>query len=409
MSARRVVVTGIGLASPIGNSLPEVSRSLREGVHGVRYQQDWDRIDQLGTRLGAPAAELDLKRWPRKKIRSMGRVALLATHATEMAVADAGLADEDLQAETVGLAYGSTHGSSGAMESFCRRLFETNSLAGLSSNSYLMFMSHTCAANLAQFYGIRGRIVTTCSACASSSQAIGYGYEAVRNGTAEIMVCGGAEELHFVHAGVFDILYAASAKYNDTPDLSPRPFDVARDGLVVGEGAGTFILEPLERAQARGARIHAEVIGYGTNCDGTHVTSPSIEGMGGAMRLALKDAKIASSGLDYINAHGTATSVGDVCESLATHRVIGADVPISSTKAFTGHTLGACGAIESAFCIAMMQDGFVAPSRNLFELDPECAPLAYIRGDAREAKVRTAMCNNFAFGGINTSLIYRRV
>jgi 3-oxoacyl-[acyl-carrier-protein] synthase II len=223
------------------------------------------------------------------------------------------------------------------------------------------------------------------------------------------MICGGAEELHFTHAGVFDIMYATSTSYNDRPDSSPRPFDTNRDGLVIGEGAGTVILESYDRAKARGAKIYAEIAGYGTNCDGKHMTNPSAAGMAGAMKLCLKDAGIAVDSIDYVNAHGTATELGDIAESAATLQVLGDRVPFSSTKSHVGHTLGACGSLEVAFCLAMMRDGFLPPTRNLDEIDPRCAPLNYLRGDCREAKPKTIMSNNFAFGGINTSLLLRSV
>lgn len=224
-----------------------------------------------------------------------------------------------------------------------------------------------------------------------------------------MMICGGAEELHFMHAGVFDALYAASSKFNDTPHLTPRPFDRDRDGLVVGEGAGTVVLESLEHAQARGARIHAELLGYGTTCDGTHLTKPSAEGMSRALRLALRSARIDANALDYVNAHATATAAGDVAESAATLESIGDSTPVSSTKGHTGHTLGACGTVEVALCLAMMKGSFIAPTLNLENVDPECAPLDYVKGEVREAKLDTVMSNNFAFGGLNTSLILRRM
>jgi 3-oxoacyl-[acyl-carrier-protein] synthase II len=271
----------------------------------------------------------------------------------------------------------------------------------------LKFMSHTTAANLALFYGIRGRIIPTSAACVSGSLAVGSGYEAIRAGHADVMICGGAEELHPVPIGVFDIMRATSTRYNDRPDASPRPFDADRDGLVVGEGAGTVILESLDHARRRSAEAYGEVVGYGTNCDGTHVTSPSADGMAAAMRLALEDARLSPDDVDYVNAHATATEVGDVAESLATAEVLGDSVPVSSTKGATGHTLGASGAHEVAFCLAMMRGGFLAPTRNLERPDPACAPLAHVTGEAREASPRTVMTNNFAFGGINTSLLLR--
>ena len=409
MSRRRVVVTGVGLMSPIGNSYDEVAQSLRYGRHGIRYMSEWDGFGHLATRVAAPVAEIPDAPLNRKRMRTMGRVSVLALHATAQALGDAGLSADYVSSSGVGLAYGSTHGSTAETENFCRKVFGSNSFAGVPASSYLKFMSHTCASNLAAYYGIHGRIITTCSACVSSSQAIGFGYEAVRSGVQETMICGGAEELHVTHAGVFDVMFATSRKYNATPAQTPRPFDVARDGLVVGEGAATVILEPLERARARGAKIYAEVLGFGTNSDGTTVTSPSAEGTAGALRAALEDAALAPETIDYVNAHGTATELGDIAESEATRVVLGENVPISSTKSYTGHTLGACGGLEAIFCFAMMEQGFVAPTRNLERVDPRCAPLNHVIGDPRDMKVDTVMSNNFAFGGINTSLIFGRV
>jgi 3-oxoacyl-[acyl-carrier-protein] synthase II len=404
----RVVVTGIGLASPIGHDLREVSTALQEGKHGIGTRPDWDAIGSLGTRLAAEVKDLDLSGYVRHKVRTMGRVALLANYATQEAIDDAGLEPDLLGSGRLGLAYGSTHGSSSALESFCKTLFKGNDLKGLGGSAYLKFMSHTCVANLAQYYGIRGRVLSTCAACVSASQAIGAGYELVKHGLQEVMICGGAEEMHYTHVGVFDLMYATSTHYNDEPDRSPRPFDVARDGLVVGEGAGTLVLETWERAAKRGARVYGEIVGYGTNCDGTHVTTPSAEGMAAAMRLALDDAEMSPQTIQYINAHATGTTLGDIAESQATMEVVGGQVAISSTKGHTAHTLGACGAIEAAFCLVMIRDGFVPPTRNLETVDPRCSPLNYLRGETRSAKLDAVMSNNFAFGGINTSLIIRR-
>jgi len=409
MTRHRVVITGIGLTSPIGETLDAVSTALREGRHGIKPQPDWARVAGLETRLGAPVSAFDPGAHPRKKVRSMGRVGLLALTATERCLADAGLDPALLTGGRVGLAYGSTHGSSEAMEVFTRDLFSTYSLAGLQGTAYLKFMSHTCAANLAQYYGIRGRVVPTCAACVSGSLAVGAGYELVRAGTQDAVLCGGAEELHFVHAAVFDMLYATSRRYNDRPDASPRPFDAARDGLVIGEGAGTLLLEREEHARARGAKVYAELIGYGSNCDGTHVTSPSADGMAEAMRLALADAGLAPGDVGYVNAHATATEVGDLAEAEATRRVFGdGGVPVSSTKGHTGHTLGACGALEAAFCVAAMRDGYLPATRNLTRVGEGCGGLDHVTGAAREARVDVAMSNNFAFGGVNTSLVLRR-
>ncbi|MEM9862924.1 MAG: beta-ketoacyl-ACP synthase [Myxococcota bacterium] len=401
----RVAITGVGIECPLGSELDAVSDALKSGRHGIRRIDEYESVDEMITRLGAPALGIEGRRWPRKKVRSMGRVALLATAATESALADAGVEDGALQHPRTGLAYGSTHGSSKALEGFARTLNDPGALLGLGSNTYLKFMSHTCAVNLAIFFGIRGRVQSTCSACVSASQAIGAGYEAIRYGLQDVMICGGAEELHWVSTGVFDVLQATSIAFNERPDESPRPFDRDRDGLVIGEGAATLVLERWENATRRGATIYGELTGFGTSCDGTHITAPSPDGMETAMRLALEDAHKTPDSLNYINAHATATDVGDRGESEATHRVFGDRVPVSSTKSYTGHTLGACGAIETIFGLAMLRDGFVAPNRNLDHVDPACAPLDYLRGDARDASIQTFMNNNFAFGGINTSLI----
>lgn len=406
---RRVAVTGIGIVSPLGDSRQSSVAALREGRHGIVRMDEWDSVGHLGTRLGAPVRSELVDHIPRRAARTMGRVALLASAATQQAIDEAGITRDEIGTGSVGLAYGSTHGSSSANEDWARKLLENKGFLGLSSTAYLKFMSHTAATNLAVHFGFRGRILTTCAACVSASQAIGYAYENIANGLADVMVAGGAEELHFSHAGVFDIMYATSRAFNDTPSLSPRPFDERHDGLVVGEGAGTFVLEEWERAKRAGKHIHAELVGFGTNCDGQHATSPSSVGMRGAMELALKDAALSPADIHYVNAHATGTPVGDAAESLATFGLFGATVPVSSLKGHLGHTLGACGAIEAALAIGMMQGSWIAPTRNLEVVDPKCAALDYVKGYARDAKLTTVMSNKFAFGGLNTSLIFRRV
>ncbi|MFO0635071.1 MAG: beta-ketoacyl-ACP synthase [Nannocystaceae bacterium] len=404
---RRVVVTGMGVASPIGHDAASVASALREGRGGIVRKPEWEAYKGLWTRLAGEVRGLQLD-YPRKATRTMGRVALLSVWATERALEQAGLSTESLAGLRVGIAHGSTHGSSSSMKGPLERVFIEHTFEGMPSSAYFRFMSHTTAANLAIHFGVRGRVLTTCSACTSGSQGIGYGYEAVRNGHEDVMLCGGAEELHELHAAVFDVMYATSTKYNDEPDRSPRPYDAARDGMVVGEGAGTLVLEELEHALRRGAPILAEIVGFGTNCDGMHATSPSVDGMAGAMVRALADAGLPASAIEYVNGHGTATELGDIAETHATAQVLGPTVPISSTKGFTGHTLGACGAIESIIAILAMREGFLPPTRNLDELDPRCAALDYVRAP-RPASPTHVMNNNFAFGGINTSLVFRKV
>jgi 3-oxoacyl-[acyl-carrier-protein] synthase II len=404
-----VVVTGMAGLSPVGSTWETVRTNLEKGRSGVVVIPEWADYEGLDTRLGAPVQDFAVPgHYPRKKVRSMGRVSLLATRATELALEDAGLLGSPALSDgRTGIAYGSTTGSPPAMEVYADAFYTRHSLKGIAGTHYLQFMSHTCAANLAQFFGITGRIVPTCSACTAGSQGIGYAYEAIASGKQAAMVAGGAEELHAVNAAVFDIMFATSTR-NDAPDRTPRPFDVHRDGLVVGEGAGTFVLERLQHAVDRGARIHAEIVGFGTNGDGQHITNPDAAGMQRVMEIALEDARLTPTDIGYVNAHGTATEAGDIAESVATYRVFGAGTPVSSLKSFLGHTLGACGALEAWISIKMMQEGLFAPNLNLDDVDPRCGPLDYIRRSGRALQPRYVMSNNFAFGGVNTSLIFRR-
>lgn len=402
---RRVVITGMGIASPLGCDVAGAAARLRADEHGLVTIPEWSSIGHFSPRVAARTLVPKELEVPHRAARTMGRVAQLATVATELALRDAGLGKPELTDGTVGLAYGSTHGSSQANEDWVRKLVAQGGFLGMSSTTYLKFMSHTTAANLATHFGIRGRVICSSAACVSATQALGHGFEAIRAGHLDVMVCGGAEELHFSHAAVFDMLHAASKAFNDSPGQASRPFDARRDGLVVGEGAGTLVLEEYERAQRLGKRIYAEVVGFGTNCDGTHVTNPSAEGMRGAMALALRSAGLAPTDIDYVNAHATGTSVGDLAESQATYALFGDRVPVSSLKGHLGHTLGACGAIELALSVCMLREGWIASTRNLDDVDPQCAPLDYVRGGPRVAALRRVMCNKFAFGGINTSVV----
>ena len=404
---RRVVVTGMAGLCALGSDWASVREGLRSGRSGVRRLPELAAVAGLRTELGAPAAFERPAAWPRKAVRSMGRVAQLAARATELALADAGLAGSpDLRDGTTGIAYGSTSGSPPDLVAYARAFGVDRSAKGVTPTQYLRLMSHTCAANLAAFLGVRGRIVPTTSACTSGSQAIGYGYEAIRFGRAERMLCGGAEELHPIEAAVFDLLFAASTR-NAEPHATPRPFDADRDGLVIGEGAATLVLEERERARARGARVLAEVVGFGTNCDGAHLTSPDAGGMEAVMRLALADAGLAPADVGYVSAHATATDLGDVAEAGATGRVFGDRVPVSSLKGHLGHTLGACGALEAWLTIAMLREGWAAPTLNLERPDPRCAGLDHVVSAPRPLAAELAASHNFAFGGVNTALVLR--
>jgi 3-oxoacyl-[acyl-carrier-protein] synthase II len=405
---RRVAVTGMAGISPLGNDWAAVRKRLGQYRNAVVHMEEWDDYEGLNTRLGAPAAPFELSdRFNRKTTRSMGRVSLLATRATELALEDAGLLDHPLlKSGDMGVAFGSSVGSTSAIGDFGRML-EERSTKGLNATTYIKMMGHTAPVNVGVFFGLTGRVITTSSACTSGSQGIGYAYEAIKTGKQLAMVAGGAEELCPTEAAVFDILFATSVR-NDAPETTPRPFDVNRDGLVIGEGAGCLVLEDLEHAEARGATIYAELVGFGTNSDGRHVTQPSADTMRRAMELALQDAGLQPSDIGYINAHGTATAQGDMAESQATHEVFGSNTPISSLKSYMGHTLGACGALEAWITIEMMREGWYAPTINLEQSDPQCAVLDYIAGTGRLIDCDYVMSNNFAFGGINTSLIFKR-
>ncbi|MCG8591448.1 MAG: beta-ketoacyl-ACP synthase [Proteobacteria bacterium] len=407
MTRRRVVVTGLAGVCPVGSEWPVVREALRNGVSGVRHMEDWGDVEGLATRLGATVEFERPGHWPRKKVRSMGRVAELATWVTEKALSQAGLlGDPALSAGRVGVAYGSTTGAKLAMGTFVGRVAGERTTKGVTASDFVQMMSHTTSANLAQFFEIRGRQIPTCSACTSGSQAIGAAYEAIRFGLQDCMVAGGSEELDVMDAAAFDVMFATGTR-NDDPSTSPRPFDATRDGLVVAEGAATLILEELEHARARGATLYGEILGYGTNCDGKHVTNPDAAGMQGAMQLALDDAGIASEAVGYVNAHATATPAGDVAESQATAAVFGR-VPVSSLKSYFGHTLGACGAIEAWLTLEMQREGWFAPTLNLNEVDSDCADLDYLQHEPRDIDAPITVSNNFAFGGVNTSLVLAR-
>ena len=405
---RRVAVTGMAGISPVGNDWPTVKARLGTGRNAVRRIAAWAEYEGLNTNLAAPVDDVALPaHYPRKATRSMGRVALMATRTAEVALQEAGLLRNPiLRSGQVGISYGSSSGSPDALGDFSQMLVKKTTV-GINANTYLKMMSHTAAVNIGVYFGIRGRVIPTSSACTSGSQGIGYAYESIKFGRQVAMIAGGAEELNPSQAAVFDTLFAVSGR-NTSPEATPRPFDRDRDGLVVGEGACTLILEDLNHARARGATIHAEIVGYGTNSDGTHVTQSNAETMRVAMELALEDAGLSPEAIGYINAHGTATTHGDIEESAAVFKLFGKRTPISSLKSYMGHTMGACGALEAWMTIEMMKTDHHFPTINLETVDPACADLDYIRGEARILNCEYVMSNNFAFGGVNTSLVFRR-
>ncbi|EIZ1178432.1 beta-ketoacyl-ACP synthase [Vibrio parahaemolyticus] len=405
---RRVVVTGMSGVTAFGNDWQSVEPKLRDCQNATQYMPSYEQYDGLNTKLAAPILDFELpKHYKRKQVRGMGRVSKLATVATENALSQAGLIDNDVLTNgQTGIAYGSSTGSTDAIGAFGVMLNEKTTKA-ITATTYVQMMPHTTAVNVGLFFGLKGRVIPTSSACTSGSQAIGYAYEAIKHGYQTVMVAGGAEELCPTESAVFDTLFATSLK-NEDPKSTPRPYDSDRDGLVIGEGAGTLVLEEYEHAVARGAKIYAEIIGFASNCDAAHVTQPQMETMQICMEMALQNAGITAEKIDYVSAHGTATDRGDIAESNATANALG-KVPISSLKSYFGHTLGACGAIEAWLGLEMMHTGWFNPTLNLENLDEQCGDLDYIAGQGRELDVKYLMSNNFAFGGINTSIIFKKM
>ena len=405
---KRVVVTGMAGITSLGETADQIFSQFEQGKSGIRYMPDWEVYTDLRSKLGGPVESYTIpKHFNRKVTRGMGRVALMSTVCAEKALEDAGLLNDPvLSSGQTGVAFGSSAGSVDAIGEFGSMLIDNN-MNKLNATTYIRMMSHTSAVNMTVYFGLKGLTLPTSSACTSGSMAIGQAYEAIKYGKQTVMLAGGAEELSAAGSAVFDVLMATSSQ-NEHPEKTPRPFDSKRDGLVVGEGAGCLILEEYQHAQARGAKIYAEIIGYGSNTDGQHVTRPDAEMMGRCIQLALSDAQIAADQVDYVNAHGTSTDQGDIAETQATARVLGKK-PISSLKSYFGHTLGACGAIEAWLSIEMMQRSQFIPTLNLDEIDAACGDLDYIVKQSRNMHADIVMSNNFAFGGINTSLIFKRV
>ena len=406
---RRVVVTGGSCISSLGFDAETAIENLKGLKNRVVRMDAWDIYKQMNTRLAAPILE-PLPPYPRNKIRGAGRVAVMGLASADKAVEVAGLTNETalMKSGRMGVAFGSSMGSIDPLLEFFSML-QTYDCSKITATTYIRSMPQTCAVNISVVLGLTGRLVTTNTACTSGSLAIGQAYELIKYGKQDVMIAGGADELDPTESAVFDTLFATSTK-NDHPELSPAAYDKDRDGLVIGEGAGALVLEEYEHAKARGAKIYAELVGFGSNTDGAHITQPKKETMQQALELAIEDAGLSADAIGYVNGHGTATHHGDIAESWATYNALKQRaVPLSSFKSYVGHTLGACGGIEAWLAINMMNRGWFSPNLNLRNVDPECAPLDYITGSGREMDVEYIMSNNFAFGGINTSLIFKRV
>ncbi len=410
MENRRVVVVGVGIRSPIGNSLEEFVKSLEERRSGICSMPGWEDIRRLRTRVaGLCRIDGEEEAIPRQYRRSMGRVAELAALSAIDAVKASGLNEEEIASPACGVSYGSTEGSTKSQMEYIGNMIQKHSLEGIPASWYLKCMSHTCAGNLSILFHTRGPFIASCPACVSGSQGIGFGYDAIKAGKADIMITGGADEVDALSAAVFDLMMATSSNYNDRPSETPRPFDADRDGLVVAEGAATLILEEYERAKKRGAPILGEIRGFWTNGSGLHLTNSDARSMEECMMAALKDARCNPTEIQHINAHATGTTHGDEVEAIVVNKIYGPNVPTTSIKGYMGHTMGACGAIEVIASLLMMREGFIASTLNLENPDPALPPIDHVIGESRNKHFTLGVSNNFAFGGVNTSLVLSSV
>ncbi|MCK5311839.1 MAG: beta-ketoacyl-[acyl-carrier-protein] synthase family protein [Desulfobacteraceae bacterium] len=405
---RRVVVTGTGSISALGNSMKELMNSIEQKICGTKQMETWNQYKGLQSLVGAPAKLPDIKIIPRKMRRSMGRMSLLATFAAIEALESASILKETISNDQkYGCVAGSTMGSAEALNDTFETMLPDHDLTLLKSMGFFQSISHTVSMNLAQYFSITGSVIATSAACASSLQALGTGFDLIRHNTQDLVLCGGAEELHPTVTGSFDILFATSVKYNETPEKTPRPFDKDRDGLVCGEGAGIIVLEELEHAKKRGANILAEVKGYNTCGSGNHISHSDRKAMIQCMDSALIDAGIKPSDIDFVNAHATATLQGDNEEAAAIHSVFGSNTPVNSLKGYLGHTLGASGAIELAVIIEMMNNNIIYPTLNLDNVDEACNMLNHVK-TKQNKNIDLILKNCFAFGGINASIILKK-
>ena len=398
---RRVVITGIGIVCPIGNTAAEVEESLRAGRSGITFQQDYADHGFRSQVAGIPDIDL-AQHIDKRQLRFMGSTAAYAYLAMEQAIADSGLEEGDVSNVKTGLVAGSGGPSTANLFTAHQTVIEKGAPKRMGPFMVTRCMSSTVSACLATPFKIKGINYSITSACSTTLHCIGNGVEQIQMGKQDIVFAGGGEEVDWTLSCLFDAMGAMSSKYNDTPTEAARAYDETRDGFVIGGGGGMVVLEELERAKARGAKIYGEVTGYGATSDGYDMVAPSGEGGERSMRLAIQD--LGDRSVDYINAHGTSTPVGDVTEMEAIRRVFGDDhPPVSATKSMTGHSLGAAGVHETIYSILMMQGGFIAPSINVKTLDPALRPEEVVT-ETRDAELDTVLSNSFGFGGTNATL-----
>ncbi|MFP4194968.1 MAG: beta-ketoacyl-[acyl-carrier-protein] synthase family protein [Desulfosalsimonas sp.] len=406
---RRVVITSEAAITPIGDSKDAIAQNLQNGVSGVKPLRKDDLLSShvhsgvYGT-VDYPI-EYDFARKYRK---TMGPVSYYACKVVSDLLAKAGLTQEFISSGRLGVAFGSIHGSPSVQRNIYRTFFQDDPTQSekISAVDYLKSMVHTTAVNITKMFNITGRVISSSTACTTSSQSIGYGYEMVKYGMQDAMICGGADEYDTTTVAVFDNLLACSTAYNDRPHLTPRPFDADRDGLVVGEGAGAVLLEEYEFARNRGANIIGEVIGFSCNNNGGDLILPNLEGICQTIRIGLDSAGIGPEAVDFVSAHATATKMGDVIESQAIEQIYGNCTPVTAFKSYIGHTMAACGVIETILTLYMMEKGFIVPTLNLDNIDPRCEGVNHVQ-KLIHTPIQTAAVENFAFGGVNTNLIIK--
>ena len=402
---RRVAVTGLGIVSPIGSNVAEVTESLREGKSGIVHSDVYEEMGFRSHVHGAPNVDLD-EHIDRKLRRFMGDGAAYNYVAMQQAITDSGLTDADIRDERTGLVMGSG-GPSTSAQVEAADIAREKSPKRVGPYAVPKAMCSTLSANMSTAFGMRGLSYSISSACSTSAHCIGNGSELIQMGKQDVVFTGGAEELHWTLSVLFDAMGALSSKYNDTPEKASRAYDANRDGFVIAGGSGVVVLEDMERAKARGAKIYAELVGYGATSDGVDMVAPSGEGAVRCMKMAM--AGLGDRKVDYINAHGTSTPVGDMIELAAIREAFGEHSPyISSTKSLTGHSQGATGAHEAIYSMLMMENDFLAASANIEELDPEAGDAKIVRERIDNAGLNTVMSNSFGFGGTNATLAFQR-
>ena len=404
MPQRRVVISGAGAVSPLGCGVPTVWAGLIEGRTSVRHCPSLAEVKGLRTTVAACVPEVDAGSIDRKKRRYMSKMSIYATIAAREALEMAGLGVDEVRGARTGVCVGSTTGSTVETEKFFLEMEKGRSIEKLKATHFFKIMNSSCAANLAQALGISGRQIAPSAACATGTIAVGLGAESIASGKQDVMICGGADELHPLTVGVFDTLEASSRAYNDRPDMTPRPFDRNRDGIVCGEGAGVVVLEALEHARARKADILGEVLGFAMNSSPGDIANPGVDSLVECMVSALGESGLSGEQVGYVNAHATGTIRGDEAECRALDRVFGRDIPVSSLKGHMGHAMAACGVLELIATLLMMRKGLLAPTRNLQEPDDICGRLNLLT-KLEHRHVEVAMVNSFALGGVNSAMV----